>query len=468
MMNKNTAVISKKVFTYENSVSFAKFSGDKNPIHIDPIRARKTISGECIAHGVNSLLWAIDSLIKISGKFYKNYSARFINPIILNEYIMCELDPGKNQIRITQNSIDILSMINFSESINVESFPPALMFNINKSLISPIDNQLNGIDRSPTESVYGGDKSIGKELYPSLNQKVGEDIIYEISTLSNIVGMQVPGLNSLLYRCNISVVNNDISPNYHVSEFDKRFKMACVEYKGRNINSMIESFVRPTSTPSLDCEDIRKRLKGMKPYKGRKFLIIGGSRGIGASVCKVLGLLGGAVTITYAVSRNDAHSVYMDINNNGDYKPLLRKFDVNIDNYNEVLDGEYDDLLYFATPKIFGYSSGEFQHEKYERFRQVYCVAFQEIAKAFIDRGGKTIFYPSTIALEQKKKDLREYAKAKKEGEDICTELGESYKVKVLVRRFDRIDTDQTLSVVSVPAMDPIDIAIDIVKKYYQ
>ena len=55
-MNKNTAVISKKVFTYENSVSFAKFSGDNNLIHLSNIVGHNSIYGNKIAHGVLVIL----------------------------------------------------------------------------------------------------------------------------------------------------------------------------------------------------------------------------------------------------------------------------------------------------------------------------------------------------------------------------------------------------------------------------
>ena len=45
--------IGKRKFSLSDQLDFSDFSGDINPIHIDPIEARKTIAGGCVVHGVN-------------------------------------------------------------------------------------------------------------------------------------------------------------------------------------------------------------------------------------------------------------------------------------------------------------------------------------------------------------------------------------------------------------------------------
>ena len=39
-------------------VQYAGASGDFNPLHVDPVAARRALYGEVVVHGVHSLLWA--------------------------------------------------------------------------------------------------------------------------------------------------------------------------------------------------------------------------------------------------------------------------------------------------------------------------------------------------------------------------------------------------------------------------
>ena len=50
----------KRAFNLDDQHIFAEVSGDYNPIHIDPIYARRTNYGKPVVHGINLLLWALD------------------------------------------------------------------------------------------------------------------------------------------------------------------------------------------------------------------------------------------------------------------------------------------------------------------------------------------------------------------------------------------------------------------------
>lgn len=51
---------------------------------------------------------------------------------------------------------------------------------------------------------------------------------------------------------------------------------------------------------------------------------------------------------------------------------------------------------------------------------------------------------------------------AKKDGESVCNDLNEKFAVKVIIDRLDRVDTDQTLSVIPAKSLDPFDVGIRI------
>ena len=65
-----TKLIGKKKFTFKNQKDFAGISCDYNPIHMNALIARRSISGNQIVHGVNILLTALNFLFK--NKYYFN------------------------------------------------------------------------------------------------------------------------------------------------------------------------------------------------------------------------------------------------------------------------------------------------------------------------------------------------------------------------------------------------------------
>ena len=53
----------KRLFSQDDQIDFAKLSGDYNPIHLDPLKARRTCFGQPVVHGIHVLLWALDNLV---------------------------------------------------------------------------------------------------------------------------------------------------------------------------------------------------------------------------------------------------------------------------------------------------------------------------------------------------------------------------------------------------------------------
>jgi acyl dehydratase len=52
------------VFTSDDQLAFAKLSGDYNPLHTDPVLARRLLFGRQIVHGLHALLWGADHFFK--------------------------------------------------------------------------------------------------------------------------------------------------------------------------------------------------------------------------------------------------------------------------------------------------------------------------------------------------------------------------------------------------------------------
>src|SRR3954464_10855593 len=71
-------------FRLPDLAAFAELSGDYNPLHTDPIAARRTQFGNCVVHGVLVLLWALNEYQQQSGSRRKRarVNARFLRPIL--------------------------------------------------------------------------------------------------------------------------------------------------------------------------------------------------------------------------------------------------------------------------------------------------------------------------------------------------------------------------------------------------
>ena len=85
---ENNEFLGKRTFSKKDQKVFAELSGDYNPIHICDMEAQKSPAGECIVHGVNALLWALETFLEKKGFINSKFDVKFLNPIRLNKNIV--------------------------------------------------------------------------------------------------------------------------------------------------------------------------------------------------------------------------------------------------------------------------------------------------------------------------------------------------------------------------------------------
>ena len=66
------------------------------------------------------------------------------------------------------------------------------------------------------------------------------------------------------------------------------------------------------------------------------------------------------------------------------------------------------------------------------------------------------------VAINENVKGLEEYQIAKEKGELICSKIKNNFNVNLLVKRLPRILTNQTLTILPLKSLDPLDVAIEI------
>src|SRR5580700_1603830 len=72
---------------------FASASGDYNPVHMDALQARRTQAGAPVVHGINLLLWALDSFAATQPDLppLRSLRAHFNKLVYLDECVEVEL-----------------------------------------------------------------------------------------------------------------------------------------------------------------------------------------------------------------------------------------------------------------------------------------------------------------------------------------------------------------------------------------
>jgi len=457
-------IAGKRKFSLKDQVTFADYSGDFNPIHVDPIAARKTLIGHCVVHGINGLLWALECVMKHSKINIKSVRVKFSQPIPLDTLVICSWKPNERTIHLVSErrstyysiSYDLLEGYEKADGyvlplLDIKENPTVINF----SELSTDKKYLNK---------FGGNFKNGDQNYCELRSALTNEVVYEICLLSNIVGMQVPGLHSLFLECEIFLFDEKIcgNPYYQIINKDERFGIINLEYVGCQLRSKMTTIERPHYQPkSIDA--ISKKVPKSIDLRNRKILVIGGSRGIGAEFTKVASILGADLCITYFSGYTEANNVVTEIHSY--CKSVVKILQLDVTSLSDIdkITFEYDTLVYFATPKILPTNNG-FDRNLFETFYTFYCKSFEAIAKRFSDQGGLTVYWPSTIFLDGNNAKFQEYIAAKSIGEKICERLSLTTDLTVFFPRLAKVSTDQTLSLMRENNLDAVDVAIDIAR----
>ena len=85
--------MTRREFTMDDGLFFAKCSGDYNPIHLDPVASRRFMFGEPIVHGLHTVLWALD--VWLGDKKNENVkivslNVSFPKAVVLNKTVFCK------------------------------------------------------------------------------------------------------------------------------------------------------------------------------------------------------------------------------------------------------------------------------------------------------------------------------------------------------------------------------------------
>ena len=103
-----------RVFTKSDQDMFARLSGDYNPLHTDPVMARRLIYGKLVVHGVHLLLWGLNCLLENISEciVLRKLHVKFYKPVGLDERVKCQLimiSPDKVSMELRASEETVLT-----------------------------------------------------------------------------------------------------------------------------------------------------------------------------------------------------------------------------------------------------------------------------------------------------------------------------------------------------------------------
>jgi hypothetical protein len=282
--------------------------------------------------------------------------------------------------------------------------------------------------------------------------------------------MIFPGLHSIYSELTVSSCTRDDREEllgFRVKDADTRFRTVDLEIAGGGWSGIANSIARkpPAAQPSMES---LAGLVGTEEFARTVALIIGGSRGLGELTAKLIAKGGGRVILTWQRGRADAERVASEIRAAGGACETL--------NYDSLKPaGEQLALLsevpthmyYFATPPIFRTQSSLFDSARFKEFLAVYIDGFWELALELRARQPRlSLYYPSSVSVEERPMGMTEYTMAKAAGEALCADMNVSFApMHVTQSRLPRLPTDQTASIAVVETADPVETLLPIIRE---
>jgi len=476
--------IATRLFTVADQEKFAQLSGDRNPMHMNEVAARRTQAGSPVVHGVNALLWSLDYLVPRLPDYAKVLSLRvefkkWIHVGKTVNSILSEISENRAKVRL---EVDGLSVAAISVCFDLA---PMTDLCVSMSSWEPVTMPETALepDIAKLSECAGivGFASVSDQIvsvWPNLARTIGPSAVAALVATSTLVGMNCPGLHSMYKELTVAFCSTPFSGStpglvYKVETYDERFRLARIHIEGRTVDQLLftgtvraVASLPPVKQPSIP--DISE-LISPNEFSRTCSLVVGGSRGLGELTAKVLVAGGGKVIITYAVGKAEADRVQREILDAGGECEVMH-YDVRSPAAEQLggLGGRVTHLYYYATPTIFQSKGRLFAEDRFSLFVDFYLKSFFDLCNSVRREaeGNIRIFYPSSVFVNERPQDMTEYAMAKSAGEVLCADINRFFGgVQVLIKRLPRMETDQTASVIPVKKADSVSILLPVIRE---
>jgi hypothetical protein len=468
--------LAQREFQYADQLRFASVSGDRNPMHVDALLARRTQAGAPVVHGIHLLLWTLDSLAAAQPDLAPLHGLRvqFSKFVYLNEQvdaILAQQGPAGARLNISVDGAPRLklSMDFGSPAENCPGWSSMPLEPV-PFLQEPLNLTLEQISSRSGSLAFHRPLGDAGAMFPAAAKWLGARFIAALASSTYLVGMVCPGLHSIYSELSVGLCSEPVPQDslaFRVTEVDPRFRSVEQEIVGGGLTGTVRSFARTPPVRQATMASLAG-LVAPQEFAGSLALVVGGSRGLGELTAKLVATGGARVIVTWRTGRDDAEKVAQEIRAAGGTCETLA-YDVakpSAEQLTSLADAPTH-IYFFATPPIFRPQTEIFAPDRLQEFLTYYVDGVWKLAQILRARQPKlSVFYPSTVFVEERPKGMTEYAMAKAAGEVLCADINTSLSpMHVTVSRLPRLPTDQTTSVTAMEMDNPIETMLPIIRE---
>jgi NAD(P)-dependent dehydrogenase (short-subunit alcohol dehydrogenase family) len=478
MMTTSFPSMPERAFDWDAQNQFAKLSGDRNPMHIDAVAARRTHAGQPVVHGIHAILWALETLTlqKNIQQPIAYIKVGFQKLIYIGDLVAIKIirqDTREISVHLCVDGLAVSTILaqlgppspNLESENSPQTLPPSHWPE------KPIEHSLDDIKRASGLLSFAQNSKAAVQLFPQLSALIGAQRVAALACMSRLVGMVCPGMHSTFFSFALHTIESHPLQNgikFHVASVHDTFRLVKQTVEGAGWSGVIQSVARIPPVTQASLEELARVVRAGE-FSGPNALVLGGGRGLGELTTKLIVAGGGAVTITYAVGRDDAIKLQQEIHQWGGKCEIIQ-YDATLPAANQLqtLTRVPNSLYYFATPHISLRKTRLYTPAIFEKLQCIYADGFYDLCTSLLRDAGPvaSIFYPSSVFVEERPSDMTEYAMAKAAGEILCSDLARSNQnVRFVVERLPRMLTDQTATAMPIKMIEPLEVMLPIVRR---
>jgi len=321
----------KTTFKDSDISSFSLLSHDSNPLHMDDCYARKSAHGQRVVFGALGALRCLEQL-KLSDFLYiKRLEVEFPNPI----FIGVEYDFRVEQISSEKARIELCDGKKILLRVNAHfGTRQASVARATDNAPEPSDSATTELRKSPqdyqpadflNEVEVAGQYLVNSAFLvepPAVNPLSNVPLLPAdvLMLCSYIIGMELPGTRALFSKLDLSFVETQNSHHPLLSyraakhHYDEAYGLLSVELNVavdgcKVVTGELKSFVR-NDIAHIELAQIEALLQpATSGLAGKVALVIGGSRGLGATMVRALALSGCHVVLNFTHSVQQATAI---------------------------------------------------------------------------------------------------------------------------------------------------------------
>ena len=463
----------------EESLAFARASGDYNPLHLDPLAARRTQFGHTLIHGVCGTLRALDIALQhqTAPVTLRNLQVKYSKPVGQDVDITVyetACDSGRClELFANDTRCQIIELDTGTIAATVPE--PARRGDQPQTACRELDIRAceglsDAVDLRPGTTELPA-------LFPNVCRVLPAGQISSIIACTEIVGMRCPGLHSVFATLELlfpGVVDGSLSSlDFRVTASDSRINRVVMAVENGFTQGTIEAFFRPPPVQQAPLYAACDRVAAAE-FENQTALVIGASRGLGEVIAKALAAGGARLMLTYASGAAEAESIAQEIGAIRE-RPATCQYDVLAPASSPAFDAFLSNashIYYLASPLIRKGEPGGRDAALFQAYHRFYVDGLAALLERLrTQREANTplaVFIPSSVFLESDIKGFGEYIEAKQAAESFVEGYAQEHPhTHFHAPRLPRLHTDQTSGVRGMDPMQTLEIIIDTLHTLY-